>query len=265
MNPTALVTGASAGIGQAIAEELASRQFDLVLVARRLPRLTELAEALTAQHGVQVTVLVADLAEPGAPAALAGQLAERELAVDWLVNNAGYGVAGSYLGNDWSVHQRFLQVMVNAVAELTWRLLPGMKQRGQGRVVNIASLAGLIPPTAGHTLYGAVKSWMIFFSQSLDAETRPHGVRVTAVCPGFTLSEFHDVSGLREQVNQLPSALWMDAATVARQAVDAAQAGRPVYINGRINRTLALLARLLPRRAFLWLSSGQSSKFRSTR
>ena len=127
MNPTALVTGASAGIGQAIAEELASRQFDLVLVARRLPRLTELAEALTAQHGVQVTVLVADLAEPGAPAALAGQLAERELAVDWLVNNAGYGVAGSYLGNDWSVHQQFLQVMVNAVAELTWRLLPGMK------------------------------------------------------------------------------------------------------------------------------------------
>ena len=118
-----------------------------------------------------------------------------------------------------------LNVMVMAVSELTYRLLPGMIERRYGRIVNVASLAGLVPAPAGHTLYAATKAFAIKFSEALAHEGRPHGVHVTAVCPGFTLSEFHDVTGTRAQVSKLPSWMWMDAPTVARQGFDAVMDG----------------------------------------
>jgi len=137
------------------------------------------------------------------------------------------------------------------VCELTYRLLPGMLERGYGRIVNVASLAGLVPAPAGHTLYGASKAFLIKFSEALSHEGQPHGVHVTALCPGFTLSEFHDVTGTREQMRGLPSWMWMDAATVARQGYEAVMAGDAIYINGRVNRAVALAVRYVPR----WLVS----------
>lgn len=244
---TALVTGASSGIGAALARTYAYWGCDLVLVARRRDRLEALAAELQGEFSCRCLVAPADLADPDSPAALAAALESRELEVDILVNNAGYGVPGSYLGSPWPAHRDFLQVMVTAVAELTYRLVGPMVARGHGRIVNIASLAGHLPGSPGHTLYGAVKSWMINFSESLAFELADRGVTVTAVCPGFTYSEFHDVTGTREKVEQMPKFMWMAAEEVAQQAYHAAEAGQIVYINGRINRLLAWAMRCLPR------------------
>jgi short-subunit dehydrogenase len=121
-----------------------------------------------------------------------------------------------------------------------------MIERGYGRVINVASLAALVPAPAGHTLYAASKALVVKFSESLAAEVLRHGVHVTALCPGFTHSEFHDVTGTRSTMNRLPSWLWLEAAEVAREGFDAVMAGRPVHVTGRVNRTIAVGARHLP-------------------
>jgi len=243
---TALITGASSGIGEAFAEVFAAEGFDLVITARREDRLQAVADRIVRQHGRRVHVIAADLGRPDAPERLCAELAARGIHVDALVNNAGYGVPGAYLASPWSRHDEFVQVMVTAVAELTHRLLPAMIERGYGRIVNVASLAGLTPPPAGHTLYAASKAFLIKFSEALSHEVGRHGVHVTAICPGFTLSEFHDVTGTRQQMKRLPRWMWLDAATVARQGFDAVARGTPVYVNGRVNRTIAALVRYMP-------------------
>jgi short-subunit dehydrogenase len=261
---TALVTGASAGIGAAIARELARRGYDLVLTARRAERLNELAAELESEYGSRTTVIPGDLARPETPASIVAALEDRGLEVDMLVNNAGYGVTGAYLSRDWQTHEAFLQVMVRAVAELTWRLTGPMRARGHGRVINIASLAGLLPGAGGHTLYGAVKAWMVSFTESLAFELEEHGVTVTAVCPGFTYTEFHDVNQMREQVSQLPEYMWMSAEKVAVQALDAAENGKKVWVNGRFNRFLAWLTRHLPRSVVYRMMLKRARSLRNT-
>jgi uncharacterized protein len=243
---TVLITGASSGIGEAFAEVFAAEGFDLVITARREERLQAVAARLRELRGVRVDVVVNDLSEPGAVAALSAEIERRGLTIDGLVNNAGYGVPGAFIASPWERQQAMLQVMVTGLAELTHRLLPGMIERGYGRVINVASLAGLVPAPAGHTLYAASKALVIRFSEALSHEVRRHGVHVTAVCPGFTLSEFHDVTGTRDSVSKLPAWMWMDAPTVARQGYAAVMAGTPIYINGRVNRTIALLCRYAP-------------------
>jgi len=260
--PAALVTGASAGIGAAFARVFATHGFDLVLTARREDRLRALAAELHARHGVAARVYPGDLADPATPAALVAALERDGVSIDALVNNAGYGLPGRYAATTWAEQARFLQVMVTAVCELTHRLLPPMIARGYGRIVNVASLAGLVPASPGHTLYAASKAFLIKFSQALAFETRDQGVFVTAVCPGFTYTEFHDVNGTRELVRQLPRWLWMDAEAVAREGFAAVMAGRPVIVPGRVNRAVALAARLLPERAVVALTRRQSRKFR---
>lgn len=259
---TALITGASAGIGLAFAREFATRGANVILTARRRERLEELARLLREAHRIQAHVIAEDLADPKAPERLVGVLASRNLIVDMLINNAGYGVPGRYEGTTWQQQRDFLQVMVVAVAELTHRLLPGMIARRWGRIVNVASLAGLLPAVAGHTLYAAAKSFVISFSESLALETASQGIHVTASCPGFTLSEFHDVTGTRAHVNQLPKFMWSDAAAVARESIDAVMRGQTIYIPGRVNRSLATAARLLPRRTVTGLMTRNVGKFR---
>jgi short-subunit dehydrogenase len=257
-----LITGASSGIGEACAREWARRGWNLVLTARRSDRLEALAQALATEHGCEAVVLAVDLADPLAPVQLVDALVEHGLHIDGLINNAGYGVPGNYLSVPWRTHADFLRVLLWAPTELSYLLLPGMRERGYGRIVNVASLAGLVPPTAGHTLYGATKSYLIRFSQSLAQEVASAGIHVTALCPGFTYTEFHDVNGMRSRVSQLPRYLWMDAATVAREAFEAVEAGRVVHIPGRINRVLAGLAKYLPEPLALALTQRQARKFR---
>jgi uncharacterized protein len=261
---TALITGASAGIGAAFAEVWAARGFDLVVTARREDRLRDLSQRLEGRYGRRVHVIPGDLAQRGAVAQLCAEIDARGLAIDVLVNNAGYGVPGSYVKSAWEQHDAFLQVMVVAVSELTHRLLPAMIERRYGRILNVASLAGLVPATAGHTLYGASKAFVIRFSEALAQEVRQHGVHVTAVCPGFTLSEFHDITGTRATVSKLPRWLWMDAATVAQQGYEAVMAGVPVYVNGPVNATIATLVRVLPQSLVNVVNTRLSSSYRKT-
>jgi short-subunit dehydrogenase len=259
---TALVTGASSGIGEAFAELLAAEGFNLVITARREDRLRALAMRLEQRHHTRVEVIVEDLEQPDASARLVAALEARGLSIDVLVNNAGYGVPGSLRSQSWDVHRRFLQIMVTAVVELTYRLLPGMIERRYGRIINVSSLAGLVPAPAGHTLYAAAKAFLIKFSESLGHEVRRNGVYVTALCPGFTYSEFHDVTGTRAMMNKMPGWMWMSAADVARQGYDAVMADRPVVVPGRMYSTLATLVRVLPQRLVISLGRQIGKSYR---
>ena len=248
MKRLALITGGSSGIGEAFAEVFAAEGFDIVITARREDRLRAVQSRLQQRYGSRVELIVEDLERPDAPARLCAELEARGLTIDALVNNAGYGVPGAYLASSWEVHARFLQIMVTAVAELTYRLLPGMVERQYGRIINVASLAGLVPSPAGHTLYAASKAFLIKFSESLSHEVRGDGVLVTALCPGFTYSEFHDVTGTRAMMNRMPGWMWMSAPAVARRGYDAVMAGESVVVPGRLNAAIATLVRILPQR-----------------
>ncbi len=212
----ALVTGASAGIGAAFARIYASHGYDVALSARRKDRLDSLGEELRLRFGVETLSLAADLSDPAAPQRILDDLAAQGRTVDALVNNAGYGVPGGFADNDWATHAAFLQVMVTAPSALARLVVNGMIERRFGRIVNLASLAGLVPGGAGSTLYGAAKAFLIRFSQSLHLEVRESDVHVCALCPGFTYSEFHDVTGTRARVSRsVPPWAWLGADEVA--------------------------------------------------
>ena len=259
---TALITGGSAGIGEALATVFAANGFNLVLTARREERLRAVGARLETQFGIRALTIAADLADSMAPARICEELDARRITVDALVNNAGYGVPGNFTSSEWDRHQAMLQVMVVAVADLTHRLLPGMVSRGYGRIINVGSVAALVPAPAGHTLYAATKAFVVKFSESLANETRPHGVYVTALCPGFTQSEFHDVTGTRDQVNQLPWWLWMDAQSVAEEGFAAVMDGTPIHVTGRVNRSIATLSRLIPQRLVVALGRRTARLYR---
>lgn len=256
------MTGASSGIGEAFAEVLAAEGFDVVITARRETRLRDVQTRLQEKYSARVEVIAEDLNDPAAPARLCAELEARGLMIDVLVNNAGYGVPGSYVASSWDVHARFLQIMVTAVAELTYRLLPGMMERRYGRIINVASLAGLVPAPAGHTLYAAAKAFLIKFSESLGHEVRRHGIFVTALCPGFTVSEFHDVTGTRARMKRLPGFMWLTSSDVARHGYDAVMAGESVVITGRINAAIATLVRILPQRLVITVGRRMGRQYR---
>ena len=259
---TALVTGASAGIGKAFADVFAKYGFNLILTARREDRLRAVARELEAKHRIKADVIVADLSDPAVPEKLVAEIKVRGLTVDALVNNAGYGVPGSYLASPWPAHRDFIRVLMTAPCELAYRLLPEMIARKKGYVINVASLAGMVPGTAGQTLYGASKSFMVQASRSLHLEMKPHGVHVSAVCPGFTRSEFHDVTGTRSLVSKIPPVMWMTAEVVAEEGYQAVMRNKPVHINGAVNKGIALLAKYLPDSVGLMIVAAQSKQFR---
>lgn len=255
----ALVTGASSGIGEQIAREYARRGVPLVLTARRADRLHTLADALRAQ--VPVEVVSADLADPAAPAALVAELERRGVQIRILVNNAGYGMPGRYRSSDWAEHAAFLQVMVAAVCELTWRLLPSIRASGQGRILNVASFAALMPAADGQTLYAPAKGFLLAFSEALALENADRGVHVTALCPGFTWSEFHDVTGTRARMRVSPT-MWLQATDVARAGIDGNERGQVLVVPGWRYRLLHEIVKLLPHRLAMGLMARNSRKVR---
>jgi hypothetical protein len=230
----------------ALARVFAAKGFDLVLTARRADRLEALASELQDAHGIVARAMPADLALPETPEYLLGTLAQAGIAVDVLVNNAGYGVSGCYRDTSWEVQRDFLRVLVTAPCDSTHRLLPGMTSRGYGRILNVASVAGLMPGAASHTLYGAAKALMIKFSQSLHSEQLGTGVFVSALCPGLTYSEFHDVNGTRAAMNRLPRFLWLSAERVATDGYHGLMRNEPICIPGMQYRLISAMVRLLP-------------------
>jgi short-subunit dehydrogenase len=243
----ALITGASAGIGQAFARVYAAHGWDVALTARRAERLHQLADELRMKHGVETLVVPSDLSDPSAPEKLLGEIEAEGRVVDALVNNAGYSNTGGFAPSAWSDHRAFLQVLLLAPAELAHRVLPNMLERKFGRIVNVASVAGLLPATGGDTLYGPTKSFLIKFSQGLHLEVRDRDVHVSALCPGYTFSEFHDVNGSRAAMqNAIPEWLWMDAAEIAEAGYEAVEANRPICVPGAPYKTIAALIKALP-------------------
>ncbi len=242
-----LITGASAGIGAAFARIFASHGYDLALTARREDRLEQVADDVRLRYGVEVLVIAADLADPATPEHLLSQIALHGRQVSALVNNAGYGLRGQFNATGWAEQSAMLQVMLTAVVELTHKCLPGMAERRFGRIVNVASLAGLIPGSPGQTLYTPIKAFLVKFSEGLHVETLDTGVHVSALCPGYTYSEFHDVNQTRRQLQRVtPDWLWLGADEVAALGYEAVEANRPICVTGAPNKAIAAVARLMP-------------------
>lgn len=263
----ALVTGASAGIGAEFSRQLAARGYNLVLVARREGRLKDLARDLKHDFGVESVVFRTDLSIPDSAGELAAKLAEAAIDIEFLVNNAGYGLPGHFVDPSWESHAGFIQLMMTTICELTWHLLPAMQRRKRGYIINVASLAGLVPGSEGHTLYGASKAFLVRFSESLALENQATGVRASALCPGFTYSEFHDVSGTRTLVSKLPPWMWMNAEEVVSFGIESVTREhlRVIAIPGRVNRLIARLTSCLPAAVTYWLMRRMSGRFRNKR
>jgi len=238
----ALVTGASSGIGEALARRLARDGLHLGLVARRAERLEALATELHAAYSIEADVLPADLTKSGAVAGLVSELGSRGLDVDWLVNNAGFGTLGRFdtLPLDRELDQVALNV--EALVELTGRLLPPMVRRGRGVVMNLASI-GAYTPTPNMATYTATKAFVLSFSEAVAVELAGTGVRMLCVCPGVTRTEFQDRANV--ETGHVPSFLQQSAEQVADEAVRAV-GHRPVVVNGLLNRVGVGLLKFVP-------------------
>ena len=243
---TALVTGASGGIGLALARRLAAGGFDLVLTARSAGKLAELAIELSTRHGARVHVIARDLALPEAPAAIAAELAAEGMAVDVLVNNAGYGTYGPFAESDLGAELGMLQLNIVALTHLTGLFLPPMLARRRGRILNVASTAAFQPGPL-MAVYYASKAYVLSFSEAIAEELRGSGVTVTALCPGPTASGFQERAAMEESRLVAGKAM-MGAEEVAEAGYRGLLAGRRVVIPGWTNRLLAQAYRVSPRR-----------------
>lgn len=240
--PTALVTGATAGLGRSFAVALAEHGHDLVLVARDRGRLDALAEELRRTYGADAEVLVADLADRDQLRRVEERVSDVGRPVDLLVNNAGYGLKHGFLDNDVEDEQRLLDVLVTAVLRLSHAALGAMVERGHGGVVNVSSVAGYLP----RGTYAAAKAYVTSLSRWADATYRGRGVRSMAVLPGFTRTEFH----ARMDVGRgsAPAWLWLDADAVVREALADFAAGKDVSVPSRRYKLITLVVRLVPHR-----------------
>jgi len=247
--PLALVTGASGGIGAALARELARHGHDLVLAARGVAAMEALAGELR-QGGAAATVIAADLAKPGAAASLADEIARRGLAIDILVNNAGLGAAGRFDRCDPARIGEILQVNIVALTELTRLLLPGMIARGHGRVMLVASVAGF-QPGPHMAAYFASKAYVLSLGEALSYELRGTGVSVTVLCPGATATNFFTAAGAANSIMARHLRRTMPAEDVARLGYRGLAAGRGVVITGAMNWLVAQAGRFLPHRITL--------------
>jgi uncharacterized protein len=244
---SALVTGATAGIGLEFARQLAARGHGLVLVARDEARLTSVAEELRAAYDIEVEVLVADLVDKAQCATVEARLADRDRPIELLVNNAGFGLKKRFLDNSIEEEVGMLDVLVTAVLRLSHAALGPMAERGRGGVINVSSVAAFLP----RGTYSATKAWVNSFSEWAHNEYKPQGVTVMALCPGFTKTEFHE----RMQVKRGDNFMWLDAEFLVRTALADFDKGRTFSIPGAQYKTIVALTRAVP--------SGVLQKFQS--
>ncbi|HXA39004.1 MAG TPA: SDR family NAD(P)-dependent oxidoreductase [Phenylobacterium sp.] len=259
--PLALVTGASAGIGAAFARAYAARGFDLALVARRADRLEALAAELSAAHAIEAFAIPADLAAFDACASVLAAVAARGRVVDALVNNAGFSIAQSFTGVPWSRQRDFLMTLVVNACGLAHGAIPGMVARGRGSIVNVGSMAAFAPGVAGHSLYPGAKSLMVSWSQSLAAELKGSGVKVTVTCPGFTLTEFAEANGTKAVMDAAPRRFFQTAEQVVATTLAANDRGQVVVVPGLHNKIAAAVLRYAPQPLLIAILSRASAKY----
>jgi hypothetical protein len=242
--PTALVTGATAGLGAEFARQLAADGYDLVLVARDVARLEAAREELTGAHGVAVEVIAADLVTDEGCAAVSTRIEDGARCVDVLVNNAGFGMYKVFGSADLAAEERQLDLNVRAVLRLTHAAVRVMTKRGRGHIINISSVSAFVPRGSNAT-YAAGKAWVTMFSEALSVQLKRSGVGVTAICPGFTRTEFH--ARANADMTHVPDRMWLNASDVVREGLADAFAGKPVSVPSRQYRRLLLFVRVLPR------------------
>ncbi len=245
---TALITGGTSGIGAEFARQLAARGYDLVLVARDRERLERMAAELHGAHGVSVETLPADLSDRADVARVAARLGEAAHPIDYLVNNAGFGVHSKLLAEDVSAHDRAFEVMCRAVYVLGGAAARAMRDRGHGTIVNVSSTAGFIAMGA----YSAIKAWVTAYTEGLAVELRGSGVGATALCPGWVRTEFHERAGIRTA--SIPDAMWIDVVPLVRAGLRDAERGRVISIPGGRWKVLFAIVRHLPRTTVRWVS-----------
>jgi uncharacterized protein len=248
----ALITGASAGIGKAFATVFARNGFNLVLVARREDKLKSIAAQMEKSFEIQTKVLVFDLANPVSTKQVYDSLKADQIMVSALVNNAGYALKTKFLKTSWQDHQDMIQVMMTAVTQMCYLFADEMKKQKYGRIINVASVAAFSPQMPGN-LYGGIKSYVAGISDALHMELSGHGINCTALCPGFTRSEFHDVMGVRESIDKLPKFMWSTAEDVAEQGYQAVMKGKVFCIPGGFYKVLTAMMGFFPKSFKSWM------------
>lgn len=239
----ALITGASAGLGAEFTRQLAADGKDLVLTARRVGPMEALAAELRDTYGVEVDVLTADMSEPGAPGRLFEQTRQQRLDVDFLINNAGSEGPDLIQSRGWDRHDAYIRLMMTSVAAMCHEFMPAMIENGNGRVINVASVAGQLSAPGDYS-YGPTKAYVIALSKALASAYRDRGVYVLALCPGFTHTDFHASERLTEMKRGMPRWLWYDADVVVREGLTALEKGKSEYTSGRLYRLLVPVLRL---------------------
>ena len=238
----ALITGASAGLGMEFARQLAAAGHGLVLVARRAEPMEQLAAELRDAHSVAVDIITADMSSSSAPADLRAEIERRGLQVDYLVNNAGSEGPDLIRSRDWPRQDAYLRLMMTSVAGMCHEFIPGMLDRGFGRVLNVASVAGKMT-VSGDYSYGPTKAYLIALSKALSSAFKAQGVHVTALCPGFTHTDFHASDKLTDMKRNTPKFIWYDADVVIREGLDALEKGKDEITSGRLYRFLVPILR----------------------
>lgn len=236
---TALITGASSGLGAEFARQLSARGFGFVLVARREERLVELARELESQSGASAEVLVADLSTQSGIEKVVNRIKEITN-LEILVNNAGFGLSGKFTQAGIDEHLTMIRLHIIASVSLTYAVLPGMLARKSGTIINVSSLAGLFP--LRNVTYGSTKAYLIHFSRTLDRELKSHGIKIQALCPGYILTEFHEAGRVsKERRSQIPKFMWNTTDQVVTESLDSINRGKVICVPGTIYRLIAIL------------------------
>ena len=237
---TALVTGATSGIGHAFCRELAERGSNLVLVARHRARLENVSDELRARHSINIEILAADLSKRTQLRRVADRIADRDRPIDLLVNNAGFTTGKSLLKGDLAGEEAMLDVLCRAVLVLSHAGALSMNERGRGHIINVSSVAGFVPTST----YGAAKAWVTAFTETLAHELAGSGVTATALCPGFTRTELHERANIDS--SRLPKALWLEADSLVRDCLNDVNAGKVISVPGVQYKVIAGIAQVLP-------------------
>lgn len=242
----ALITGASSGIGLQIANNLASKGYNLILTARREDRLLTIANEIAEKFDVKVDYISCDLSDIDTPKQIFKFCLSRGYEVEILINNAGYGIASPFHETPMEVEEDFIRVLGTSVIALSKIFLPSMIERQSGKIMIVSSVASFSPPSSIQALYGPIKTFMNRFSDAININYNHLGITSTALCPGFTVTEFHAASGVQNEMDRVPSFMKFSAERVAKEGVDAMFAGKPIYVPTMTYKTLVFMLKYLP-------------------